>query len=195
MIMSASITLVRKIPKKLYAVYPEQNSGKFPAIVNNGFIIRKRITALVLLRNQTKEAMKNSEVNILVIDVDEVFHLIINDFFKSRYPEIHLTNMHRTRDALNHLKKLDREAFPYLIITDLEMPVMDVHEFLEIYDREFYSYHSEIPVIILSISNNQRQLAKFNAFASLREIILKSMLEENLTYILKKVSETSTGRI
>lgn len=130
--------------------------------------------------------MKYSNNNILLIDDDEVFHFIARDFIETRYPNLNLTIMQRADDALVHLKKLNNHEFPQLIIVDMEMPVMDGVEFLEIYEMDFYPENREVPVIILSNSESPRQVYKLDAFKSYRENILKSELKDKFTYIIDK---------
>ena len=58
------------------------------------------------------------------------------------------------KDALSKLKGQK----VHLIISDVNMPVMDGWEFLEIFTKEFSQFHEKVKVVILSSSVNPADL-------------------------------------
>jgi CheY-like chemotaxis protein len=64
-------------------------------------------------------------------------------------------------DYFEEQSKLSKEAqtLPSLIFLDINMPVMDGWEFLELFSSKFKEFHETIRVIILSSSVNPADLA------------------------------------
>lgn len=54
--------------------------------------------------------------------------------------------------ALEYLAQLSDDEFPEIIITDVNMPMMNGYEFVEIYREQFHSQHKNTLVFISSSS-------------------------------------------
>jgi len=54
--------------------------------------------------------------------------------------------------ALEYLSQLSDEDFPDIIITDVNMPMMNGYEFVQVYRERFYGCHSNTLVFISSSS-------------------------------------------
>ncbi len=55
-------------------------------------------------------------------------------------------------DALKYLSELPEEEFPEIIITDVNMPMMNGYEFVKIYSERFYHLHKGTLVFVSSSS-------------------------------------------
>jgi CheY-like chemotaxis protein len=103
--------------------------------------------------------MKVTNKPILLVEDDQVDAMTVTRAFK----EIHVTNpiVHRENgeDALNYLEE-DPNDRPCLILLDLNMPIMNGIEFLQVVkdDERFRN----IPVVVLTTSDEQQD--KVNSF-------------------------------
>lgn len=59
-------------------------------------------------------------------------------------------------------KPMEEQAVPTLIFLDINMPVMDGWEFLDIFTTKFSSFHDRVKVVILSSSVNPADLELAN---------------------------------
>lgn len=93
-------------------------------------------------------------LNILLIEDDQIevlkFERIVNTF----------SQKHKLQKAINGEQALEIlksvSELPNLILLDLNMPKMNGLEFLQILKKDDQLYH--IPVIILSTSNNEKDI-------------------------------------
>ena len=130
--------------------------------------------------------MSNQNKNILIIDDDAIFLFTVKEFVNKNFPEIILLEKSSAWDAINFLLNLGVDNFPNLIISDLDMPDMDGFEFLEAYEKNFLPTHKQIPVVIFSISGNKKEISKLQAYPSVKEVILKTAIEEKVKYVVSK---------
>jgi CheY-like chemotaxis protein len=71
------------------------------------------------------------------------------------------------------------EIFPMLILLDLKMPVFDGFDFLEQFNRLDHSLSSQIKIIVLTSSENPRDMERLHALGY-REYIIKPLTKEKL---------------
>ncbi len=126
---------------------------------------------------------------ILLVDDDETSNLltsmIIADMNISEGVDV-ATN---GEDALSHLihhcsiqeNKEDGQC-PELILLDINMPIMDGFEFLEAYSKRA-DICNNIPVVMLSSSNNSKDHERASAF-NVKGYIVKPLNEEKLQQLL-----------
>jgi len=55
-------------------------------------------------------------------------------------------------DALKYLSELSEDEFPEIIITDVNMPMMNGYEFVQIYRERFYHRHKDTLLFVSSSS-------------------------------------------
>ncbi len=52
--------------------------------------------------------------------------------------------------ALEYLSQLSEEDFPDIIVTDVNMPMMNGYEFIQVYHEQFYKAHQDTLVFVSS---------------------------------------------
>jgi two-component system chemotaxis response regulator CheY len=94
--------------------------------------------------------------DVFVVDDDKIFHFIIKKLLLNNNINVSPKFFENGLLALNGIKdKLDRgEALPDLILLDINMPVLDGWQFLEEYIKLKDRLKKEIPIYIISSSDN-----------------------------------------
>jgi CheY-like chemotaxis protein len=103
--------------------------------------------------------MKITNQPILLVEDDQVDVMTVTRALK----EIHVTNplvtLENGEDALNYLRAPDSEK-PCIILLDLNMPIMNGIEFLQVAKQD--DQLKSIPVVVLTTSEEQQD--KVNSF-------------------------------
>jgi CheY-like chemotaxis protein len=95
---------------------------------------------------------------ILIIEDDNIDANTIIRSFKSISPESQLTHKKNGLEAMEYLTEVD--VCPQLILLDINMPLMNGHEFLEAMRKD--DKLKSIPVIVLTTSKDEKD--KFRAY-------------------------------
>ncbi len=89
-------------------------------------------------------------------------------------------------EALIWLRQCRSEAtFPDIIIVDLNMPVMNGLEFIQLYGEEFLAGYPDTKVLVLTSSVSGRDRAVIGQFDFVRDFVTKPLLSEKLARILE----------
>lgn len=103
--------------------------------------------------------MKVTNKPILLVEDDQVDTMTVKRALK----EIHVTNrlvhLENGEEAVHYLRDAEREK-PCIILLDLNMPIMNGIEFLEVVKHD--DYLRRIPVVVLTTSEEQQD--KVNSF-------------------------------
>ncbi len=103
--------------------------------------------------------MKVTNKPILLVEDDQVDTMTVKRALK----EIHVTNplihLENGEEAVHYLRDAEREK-PCIILLDLNMPIMNGIEFLQVVKHD--DYLRRIPVVVLTTSEEQQD--KVNSF-------------------------------
>lgn len=103
--------------------------------------------------------MKITNKPILLVEDDQVDTMTVKRALK----EIHVTNplvhLENGEEAVHYLRDAEREK-PCIILLDLNMPIMNGIEFLQVVKHD--DYLRRIPVVVLTTSEEQQD--KVNSF-------------------------------
>ncbi len=117
-------------------------------------------------------------LNILLIEDDKIEIMKIHRTIKSLSLKHHLTEVDNGIDALNILNGM--EDLPDIILLDLNIPKMNGIEFLSVLKAN--PNLNSIPIIILTTSNNRKDLMQCYKFG-ISGYLLKPLRYED--YVLK----------
>ncbi|NEU07399.1 response regulator [Flavihumibacter sp. R14] len=124
---------------------------------------------------------ERSNLNVLVVDDDEVVlflhDLMVRESGLSLSPHIFATG----KSALEFLKDNYSEAENYLIFLDINMPVMNGWQFLELIEKLGY----KISVIIVSSSIDPADFEKAKSYGLVKEYIIKPLSIDTCVRIKK----------
>lgn len=108
--------------------------------------------------------------SIMVIDDSEADQFLASSVIEEFDPQIVVFQTYDGQEALNMLEVLNKQ--PDVIFLDVNMPVMNGHEFLEIYSRQ--ENRSSI-IIMLTTSDHDKDREQSGAYDCVKQYINKPL--------------------
>ena len=123
---------------------------------------------------------------ILMLDDDELYNILITEIFHSVSVIKNFKIENSGWKALDFLRDAEKKgSFPEIIFVDLKMPEMDGFEFIERYEANFFSRHSETQINVLTSSVRELDKQKATAFKSVKNFLVKPLNEEKLLKMIE----------
>lgn len=125
--------------------------------------------------------------HVLLIDDDEVNNFINARLLRKLSVSENIKVSCNGAEGLRYLQQLPphSEAFPDLLLLDINMPVMDGFEFLHQFST--MDFEGKRPVVImLTTSSNEKDLYQVRQFAEVAGFLNKPLNEEKLQEIVQK---------
>lgn len=117
---------------------------------------------------------------IILIDDDEITNFINENLIYEAGLGDHVEASVAAEEVLEEIThSRHEETFPMLILLDLKMPVFDGFDFLEEFNRLDHSLSSKIKIVVLTSSENPRDLERLHALGY-QEYIIKPLTKEKL---------------
>ncbi|GGL18018.1 response regulator [Deinococcus radiotolerans] len=108
--------------------------------------------------------MPERSFHVLLVDDEIADAELFTEIFMEAFPEVQIRHVLNGREALDHLDRAGT-ARPDLIILDLNMPVMNGHDFLQ--RAKAHDTHRDIPILVLSTSSGEDDVQRsYHNFAS-----------------------------
>lgn len=121
---------------------------------------------------------------ILMIDDDDINNYIAEEWINTNYhDEADLMVFSDAEEAVDFLRTCPEQTFPDLIMSDLKMPSFDGFEFIELYEKEFYSQHPDTRIVILSSSIKKDDIQKAREYPSVIDFVPKLSVQDNFKHI------------
>jgi YesN/AraC family two-component response regulator len=125
--------------------------------------------------------------NLLLIDDDEITHLICEMVIKKENLARHISKLKNGKEGIDYFKELlnaDKETrnkkAPKLILLDLNMPVMNGWDFLEEFSAELEKEFPETKVCILTSSVDPFDFSHSKIYNNVIGFISKPLTEETV---------------
>ena len=103
--------------------------------------------------------MKVTNKPILLVEDDQVDTMTVKRALKDIHETNPLVHLENGEEAVHYLRDVEREK-PCIILLDLNMPIMNGIEFLQVVKHD--DYLRRIPVVVLTTSEEQQD--KVNSF-------------------------------
>ncbi len=128
---------------------------------------------------------------ILVIDEDVTSNLIFSKLANSVKFAKEITTYISALDALEYFKDAvkTQEDLPAAIFLDIKMPIMNGWEFLQEFNKLFPALAKQIPVYILSSSDNENDFQKARSFGNIKKYIVKPLSIKMLKELKLQLTE------
>ncbi|MEM9917952.1 MAG: response regulator [Bacteroidota bacterium] len=119
---------------------------------------------------------------ILLVDDDETTNFYNELLIRQHFPKLEVAIVTNGQKALNYLQK---HPYPKIILLDINMPVMDGFEFLEIYQQQ---NHSDPPLIaMLTTSLNPDDIKLADAYPQIKKFLSKPLQITDLKALLESI--------
>ncbi|WP_288882580.1 response regulator [Pedobacter panaciterrae] len=132
--------------------------------------------------------MENSRINMLVIDDDDINIFIIKKVIEKTGYEVDMISKSNGQLAVDYLTSIANnvEIFPHIILVDINMPVLNGWEFLEVYEK-LNIQRQKVFLYMLSSSVYEYDIEKAKGFKSVDGFISKPLTIERLKELLQLV--------
>jgi CheY-like chemotaxis protein len=124
----------------------------------------------------------------LLVDDDQITNFINRRLINKLDLAEKVATVTNGEEALEYVKDycmLNNECCPDLILLDINMPVMNGLEFLKEYNNLEFENKRKVLVVMLSTSNNPKDLEKVQGF-NVDDFISKPLTEEKLLTVIDK---------
>ena len=125
-------------------------------------------------------------LRILSIDDDDINNFVAEEWIKSNTQQTEFMAFTSAEDALQHLRSCTKAVYPHLLLCDLNMPMYDGFEFIELYENEFYPNYPDTRLVVLSSSLRKQDIDKAKSYLSVSDFVAKHSVQQNFEHILEE---------
>ena len=124
---------------------------------------------------------------VLLIDDNPSCNFIMNEFIKLADDQIEVYDAESVEHAMDQLTG-DLIRFPDVIYVDLNMPVLNGFDFIELYEQEFLRDHPDSKIYMLSSSLRPEDKKKAMNHKCVKDFVSKNDIDLFLQETLIKVT-------
>ena len=128
---------------------------------------------------------------VLLVDDDEIALMLCEMVMEHNRFARKIIKTRNGIEALDYFAKLKREPklavgiqFPDLVFLDLNMPLMDGWEFLEVFEKQFGNLYPEVKVCILTSSVDPLDFSHSKTYQNVVGFLEKPFTSESLKEII-----------
>lgn len=126
--------------------------------------------------------------SVVLIDDDEISNLFNKIFIRRLDLDIEIETVANGAKAIALLTdQKTRLEKPLLLLLDMRMPVMDGWKFLEAYDSLDEELRNESFIVVLTTSENEKEMISATKNPNIDAIIRKPLSEKKFTGLIQKL--------
>ncbi len=126
--------------------------------------------------------------SVVLIDDDEISNLFNKIFIRRLDLDIEIETVANGAKAIALLTdQKTRLEKPLLLLLDMRMPVMDGWKFLEAYDSLDEELRNESFIVVLTTSENEKEMIRATKNPNIDAIIRKPLSEKKFTGLIQKL--------
>ena len=131
--------------------------------------------------------MSTVKYNVCLIDDDKVYQFTSKMILEATQLTSNISTFFNGQEAIDFF--LDPanqtiEALPDVIFLDINMPVMNGWNFLEAYNKIFYSLPKKILIYVVSSSVDESDMERSKSYASVTDYVIKPINKEKYRLLL-----------
>lgn len=122
---------------------------------------------------------------VLLIDDNEIDNLINQKMLEAANLSEHIFVCSSAKSAIEFLKNIeklpiDQQILPELIFLDIDMPLMDGFQFLDLFSKLKPATKSNCGIVMLTSSINPSDISKSKSYEYVKRYINKPLSQKNL---------------
>jgi CheY-like chemotaxis protein len=130
--------------------------------------------------------VNNIHTKVFCIDDDDINHYISQKYINSLLVNPKIKTFINCEDAIFELLNIDNfDELPDYIFLDINMPVMNGWDFLDVFDRLRIDPLGKIEIYIVSSSVFAEDIDKSRSYPTVKEFISKPLSQEKLKHVFK----------
>lgn len=122
---------------------------------------------------------------IFVVDDDPIHRLLMDKLFAKQPKPCRLLFFENGQKALNALTDPEAQVLPDLILLDIEMPVMNGWQFMEVFSKLDPAFTSRIPVYMVSSSFSDEDQERVKTYPLIKGYIVKPIRIDTIIGLLQ----------
>lgn len=123
--------------------------------------------------------------SVLLIDDNPSCNFIMSEFIKLADEHIEVHVAESVEQALDQLSFSDQ--FPEVIYVDLNMPILNGFDFIELFEKEFHNEHPRTKIFMLTSSLREEDKIKALTYESVKDFVSKNDIDAFLQQTLIRI--------
>ncbi|MCC5917745.1 MAG: response regulator [Cryomorphaceae bacterium] len=123
--------------------------------------------------------------NLLIVDDDPIIHLISKRFLSKIGFEEGILSFMNGQEAMDFISESYQNESKYLILLDLNMPIMNGWEFLESMRSNSLAQNENITIIVVTSSIDKEDEDRARAYEIVHDYLSKPLTLEQFEYVLE----------
>ncbi|WP_157831430.1 response regulator [Confluentibacter flavum] len=123
--------------------------------------------------------------HVLLVDDDPIFHIIFTRMIKKVYPELSVNSSLNGKIALEYLNTNYSEESQYIILLDINMPVYNGWQFLDIIKKKEIILNNNIIIFVVTSSTDLDDIKRAKSYSFVKDTLSKPLSVDSLNHVLQ----------
>lgn len=131
--------------------------------------------------------MSTVKYNVCLIDDDKVYQFTSKMILEATQLTSRITTFFNGQEAIDFFldpQNQQVDTLPDVVFLDINMPIMNGWNFLEAFDKIFYSLPKKILIYVVSSSVDESDMERSKSFASVTDYVIKPINKEKYRLLL-----------